>query len=264
MPQSIDLTSFKTKNAYDERIRFIILHYTALPFDQSIKALTEGHVSAHYIIGNTEDPTYPFKEVRAFHLVEENKRAWHAGVSSWKNCHTLNDSSLGIEITLTVPEDQSISPPAAQRPNLPSFPPYPQESIECLIHLLRHLLAKYPTIKPDNIIGHSDIAYTRKLDPGPTFPWETLHKNGIGAWFKQEDFDYFYQKFQSSPPHQKEIDQIFATYGYDYPPTLSPTEKSMAIKAFQMHFRPQKITGTWDIECLSILYALYKRYIQTA
>ena len=107
----------------------------------------------------------------------DNLRSWHAGFSAWKYDTNLNSSSIGIEIV-----------------NLDGNRyPYPEKQIEAVIFLMKKLLKEYE-VSPANIVGHSDIAPTRKIDPGALFPWERLSDNGIGAWYNQEDIAYYKKK----------------------------------------------------------------------
>ncbi len=98
---TIDYNSYRTTTPYGKRVRFLVLHYTALDFAASVKALTTGAASAHYLIPAPHDPSYKaagFKGQRIFNLVAEEDRAWHAGVSGWARRDNLNDTSIGIEI----------------------------------------------------------------------------------------------------------------------------------------------------------------------
>ncbi|OLL54939.1 N-acetylmuramoyl-L-alanine amidase [Bartonella henselae] len=97
----IDYNSYRSVKSFNRRIRFLVMHYTSLDFKASIMALTGERVSAHYLIPDPSEQTYieaGFKDMRIFNLVDENERAWHAGVSSWAGRSNLNDTSLGIEI----------------------------------------------------------------------------------------------------------------------------------------------------------------------
>ena len=152
---SITVDSSYTSKGQNYRQRFIILHYTAVNRDGSLRALTGNDVSSHYLVSDQKnDPV--------FYLVDENKRAWHAGASEWKTTKNLNDSSIGIEIV----NNGDVSG---------RFEPFKDFQIKEVAVLVRHLIDKYE-IPPTNILGHSDIAPQRKPDPGPLFPWEELNK----------------------------------------------------------------------------------------
>ncbi len=138
----------------DTEIEFIILHYTAMSTEKSLERLCDPvhEVSCHYLI----DPSGV-----CYQLVDNNKRAWHAGKSYWRGYHDLNSRSLGIELVNSGNED------------------YPEAQMKSLIRLLQHLIESL-ALNPKNILGHSDIAPARKLDPGKWFNWQKLSVNGVG------------------------------------------------------------------------------------
>ena len=138
----------------DTEIEFIILHYTAMSTEKSLERLCDPvhEVSCHYLI----DPSG-----FCYQLVDNNKRAWHAGKSYWRGYHDLNSRSLGIELVNSGNED------------------YPEAQMKSLIKLVQHLIESL-ALNPKNILGHSDIAPTRKLDPGKWFNWQKLSVNGVG------------------------------------------------------------------------------------
>lgn len=131
----------------------IILHYTEMPAEASIARLCDpaAEVSAHYVVD--EDGSI-------LQLVAEDKRAWHAGVSRWGDITDVNSHSIGIEIV-----------------NL-GYHPYPQAQIVAVKDLCRDIMARW-NIKPENVLGHSDVAPDRKVDPGPHFPWDGLEAEGL-------------------------------------------------------------------------------------
>ncbi|EJF74833.1 hypothetical protein ME7_01204 [Bartonella birtlesii LL-WM9] len=97
----IDYNSYRSIKSFNRRVRFLVMHYTSLDFKESVMALTGENVSAHYLVPDPSEKTYieaGFKDMRIFNLVDENKRAWHAGMSSWAGRNNLNDTSIGIEI----------------------------------------------------------------------------------------------------------------------------------------------------------------------
>ena len=165
MSQLNILHNYKSKN-FDVRkhkIQFIILHYTETEnFDDALRILTskEKKVSCHFLIDTNG---------QIYNLVCEKKRAWHAGISSWKGLKDLNSRSIGIEI---------VNPGEIQ------LKKYPKIQIDQLIDLILSLKKKFE-IPSYNILGHSDIAPMRKIDPGRHFPWEKLYKQKIGMKVKE-------------------------------------------------------------------------------
>ena len=138
----------------DTQIEFIILHYTAMSTEKSLERLCDPvhEVSCHYLI----DPSGI-----CYQLVDNNKRAWHAGNSYWRGYHDLNSRSLGIELVNSGNEN------------------YPEAQMKSLIKLLQYLI-ELLSLNPKNVLGHSDIAPARKLDPGKWFNWQKLSDNGVG------------------------------------------------------------------------------------
>lgn len=250
----IDNTSYHSSQSFDDRIRFLIIHYTSENFKNSIKLLTKKAVSAHYLIPDITDTSYidaGFKNMRIFNLVDENKRAWHAGISSWGGRHHLNDTSIGIEIVNQAEELNGIA----------YFPPFTQEQMNALIYLASDILYRYPDITPTRILGHSDVAIGRKNDPGPAFSWKTLYDAGIGAWYEEDLKNDYVKKFTSSGlPVQEDILKKLEGYGYDIQSASTEEDICDVIRAFQLHFRSSNYDGKIDIETVAILYALVDKY----
>jgi N-acetylmuramoyl-L-alanine amidase len=229
----------------NQRIKFIIIHYTACDDEISIKTLTEENVSSHYLVTTSKrDPV--------FQLVSDNERAWHAGKSYFQGRSNLNDTSIGIEI---------VNPGYLEKGDKLEFYPFEESQIKKISNLIKKLSQKYK-ISPDKILGHSDIAPQRKIDPGPLFPWERMYREyGIGAWY--DDFDYYmYQSYYLFGNYSVEdIQREFRKYGYNMDITGEWGEKERnVLKAFQMHFRPQKINGEMDLETFAIIKALNYKY----
>lgn len=232
------------------RVRFLVLHYTAINFKNSVKTLTKGSVSSHYLVNDVDDDTIEL-------LVSEDRRAYHAGVSTWRGFKSVNDNSIGIEIV-----NQGMKTINGKL----VFQPYPDYQIRKVAELCKDIIERYK-IKPYNVIGHSDVAPDRKYDPGPLFPWKRLHEEyGIGAWYLEEDKKFFINQLSQSfsLENTKFIEQVqkdFVEYGYDM--TITGTFDRYfhaVIRAFQMHFRPENYSGNLDIETYAILKALLKRY----
>ena len=210
---------------FDERtlpISMIVLHYTGMQDGPSALARLrdpEAKVSAHYLV--EEDGT-------VCRLVAEDKRAWHAGRSHWRGVTDVNSASVGIEI---------VNPGHEW-----GYRPFTDEQIDALVPLVAAIKERHG-ITRGNIVGHSDIAPTRKRDPGELFPWARLAKlrlalprptrNLMDPMWTQGGFLLALERF-----------------GYDV------TDAMAAIMAFQRRFRPELIDGEIDAECRMILLAL--------
>ncbi|MDX8335392.1 N-acetylmuramoyl-L-alanine amidase [Candidatus Cetobacterium colombiensis] len=253
---SINSSKYKS-NSYNERVRFVVLHYTALNDERSITALTKNRVSSHYLVTQGKyDPVYS--------LVNDTKRAWHAGKSSFDGYINLNDNSIGIEISnlgYSSANKQKTSKLREGIVDTTMFYPYNNAQIFKIGMLLKELTVKY-NINPKYIVGHSDIAPTRKFDPGPKFPWKYLHdKYGVGAWYDKKDFNTYYSEALFKSYSVVDLKKELRNYGYDI--NSSDTwdlESKKVVSAFQMHFRPRRIDGVFDLETFAIVKALNKKY----
>ena len=147
--------------AEDSRVDWIIIHYTDIPtLEESLEILIseKSQVSAHYLIGEAGE---------VFQLVDEEKRAWHAGQSYWRGVCDLNSHTIGIEI---------------QNPgHSHGYRKFPQKQIDAVMHLCKDIQRRHK-LKKDGLWGHSDIAPSRKQDPGHLFPWKAFAKEGLGIW----------------------------------------------------------------------------------
>jgi N-acetylmuramoyl-L-alanine amidase len=208
----------------DAPIDILVLHYTELPLHESLDILgdarREHRVSAHYVLA--EDGT-------VYRLVPEERVAWHAGSSHWRGRTALNATSIGIEIVNLQGDCHD----------------YPEQQIDELIELCRAIRVRHPAIEPRNVVGHSDIAPQRKIDPGRRFPWPKLAAEGIGLWPRD-----------GLPPIEGNIQQALQRFGYTQPVDVPPEE---IVKAFQRHFRPRHVDGVADRETRSLLAGLLDR-----
>ncbi|MBB6369123.1 N-acetylmuramoyl-L-alanine amidase [Chryseobacterium shigense] len=235
------------------RQRYLILHYTALADDKSITVLTQQGVSAHYLVNNTGD-----NEI--YQLVDENKRSYHAGVSNWRNDKNLNDTSIGIEIVNTGY--------TADATGKKIFVPFSDDQVKKVAALAKDIVNRYQ-IPATNVLAHSDIAPTRKQDPGPMFPWKKLYDEyQIGMWYdeaaKQSFLDLAQTDFAtrySEPSFIFLIQTALQKFGYylDLSGKWDDGTKK-TIEAFQYHFRPQNYDGIMDAETWAILQALNQKY----
>jgi len=198
-------------------IDMLVLHYTGMvDAATALDRLTDpdAEVSAHYLI--EEDGT-------AHRLVAEDRRAWHAGVASWRGHSNINDRSIGIELVNPGHEF--------------GYRPFPEPQMAALIALATDILARHP-IPARNIVGHSDVAPTRKQDPGELFDWARLAVAGLGLWPEEGD-----------PDTNAFADQL-SRFGYD------TADLDAATTAFQRRFRPTQIDGIADSECARRLAGL--------
>ncbi len=253
---------------YNARVRMIILHYTAVNFQESLEILTKpsaNPVSSHYLIPAPDDPSYPHKRLRIYQLVPETLRAWHAGPSNWAGKYGLNDQSIGIEI-VNVPICDGIASPeiidiSIELGEVCNFTKYPEAQIELLIELLTDLMERYPEIKPTHIIGHSDILPDYKVDPGPLFPWKQLYERGFGAWYDQETLEKYRAYLMNKPLEIRHFQKALAIYGYKIEETGDlDIQKRKVIRAFQLHFQPDNISGEPSKDTGAILLALLEKY----
>jgi N-acetylmuramoyl-L-alanine amidase len=210
---------------FDDRtlpITMIVLHYTGMVDGESAIARLRdpgAKVSSHYVVA--EDGT-------VLRLVPEDKRAWHAGQSHWRDVDDVNSASIGIEIVNPGHEF--------------GYRPFPDEQIEAVIRLVHDIKDRYQ-ITRGNIVGHSDIAPARKRDPGELFPWGKLARLRLALPRPTKNL---------MDPMWSEAGFLLALerFGYDV------TDKIAAIIAFQRRFRPELVDGEIDAECRMILLAL--------
>lgn len=247
-------TSYLSPNQ-DARQMMLVLHYTALPLDETLRRFSseEYAVSSHYVI-----PEQPVgQKFTVYNTVPDDKRAWHAGVSYWQGNRNLNPSSLGIElVNLGFPETDENLPLMQRR----WYPYASKQQIDVLAEIINKIVEKYK-ITPTRIVGHSDIAPGRKFDPGPLFPWKQLYtEHGIGAWFDDETLN-FYRLYFPWQNNIQELQNKLSSYGYDVPSNGVFDEATQnAVNAFQMHFYPEKYDGVADVETVARLDALLEKY----
>lgn len=199
--------SSPSPNADERRlpISMLVLHYTGMPSGAEALARlrdTASKVSAHYLID--DDGTI-------HGLVAEDRRAWHAGVGFWRGVTDINSASIGIEL---------VNPGHEW-----GYRPFPAAQIEALVELLHDIMQRHD-IPPRNIIGHSDLAPTRKQDPGELFPWKYLADKGFGLW--PDD---------STPPGDPDaLMGLLHTLGYD-----PAADADAVVTAFCRHFAPEQL-----------------------
>ena len=229
-------SNFSTKTRTYKDIKLIVIHYTGMQSKiESIKRLMnpKHKVSAHYLID---------RKGKILRMVDDNKIAWHAGKSKWKNYNNLNKYSIGIELVNKGHEF--------------GYEKFTILQVNNLIKLCQNLKKKYK-IKNSNIVGHSDIAPLRKQDPGEKFPWRKLQKNKIGVWYKKLHSN-------SVNLNDKKIIKLFFTnlfkIGYRYFDKNRRTKKdTYLVEAFQRRFLPNKVTGKIDEKTFKISHFLAKQ-----
>ena len=199
-------------------VDMLVLHYTGMKDARSaLDRMRDpaAAVSAHYMID---------EDGAVLRLVDETRRAWHAGVAAWRGHDDINDRSIGIELVNPGHEF--------------GYRPFPEPQMAALIELTGEIVERHP-IPARNVVGHSDVAPTRKTDPGELFDWPRLAAAGVGLW--------------PAAAAEGEIGRVpttLAGYGYD---TADP---EAALRAFQRHFRPARIDGVADAQCAGLLAAL--------
>jgi N-acetylmuramoyl-L-alanine amidase len=223
-------------------IDMIILHYTGMESgERALRWLCdpESAVSSHYFI---------FEDGRICQLVDESRRAWHAGKSLWEGESDVNSRSVGIEI--------------ANRGHEFGYRPFPDGQIAATIALCRDILARH-TIPPHRVLAHSDIAPLRKEDPGELFPWQRLFEAGIGLWVPPEPItisspDTILRRGERGE-HVAKLRAELARYGYGVEPGEEYDVVTEAtVRAFQRHFRPERVDGAADPSTMKTLERLLR------
>ena len=222
------------------RVRYLIIHYTALDFPDSMRVLTQQVVSSHYLVDDKPNS-------RIYVLVDESQRANHAGVSSWKSDTNLNPSSIGIEI---------VNLGMRKGPDGPIWFPFPQSQMDKVIALVRDIVKRHG-ITPDHVLGHSDIAPQRKQDPGPYFPWKQLADAGLVRWPDAAQVAQRLPVFEAAPPPVAWYQSKLSTHGFAVPQTgVLDAATRTVIAAFQMKYRPTRYAGEPDAETAAMLDVL--------
>ena len=219
---------------------FLVLHYTVGDFGSALRTLTQGEVSSHYLISDEAPP-------RIYELVPEGQRAWHAGESAWQGHRGLNASSIGIEI---------VNPGPRWGPEGRAFERFPQAQIDLLLPLVRDIVQRHG-IRPDRVLGHSDVQPQRKLDPGPLFPWARLAEAGLVRWPDAAAVAAARPAFEQQLPELAWFQQRLAQHGFELAQTgrLDVATRTV-LAAFQMKYRPARFDGQPDAETAALLQVL--------
>ena len=231
--------NFNRKKRSKNVIKIIVIHYTGMQSErESIIRLCnpKSKVSSHFLINQNG---------KVFRLVQDNRIAWHAGKSCWERYKNLNKNSIGIELV--------------NKGHRFGYINYKKKQISSLIKICKSLIKKYK-IKKKNVVGHSDIAPLRKIDPGEKFPWENFARKKIGIWYS------------CKPNLLKKLRKINIVKKKDKIEFIKNLKKigycfsnnknfffSKVVKAFQRHYRKEIINGLVDKECLIIARNLSKK-----
>jgi len=215
----------------------ILLHYTGMPdVEGAITQLcTPGtEVSAHYIV---------LEDGRIVQCVQEDKRAWHAGVSNWAGEDDINSCSIGIEIV--------------NRGHDWGYPDFPLRQVAAVIALCRGIMLRR-NIPAHRVLAHSDVAPARKKDPGEKFPWHSLANSGVGHWVQPAPIVRGETlQLGAISDDVSNMQAAFAKYGYGIPVTGKFDGATLeVVTAFQRHFRPAKVDGIADRSTMATLHAL--------
>ena len=231
--------NFSSIRRTTKNIKFIVYHYTGMRSKtKAINWLTnvKSKVSSNYLIQ---------RNGQIISLVPDLYTSWHAGKSRWKNFRSLNKNSIGIEIV--------------NKGHQFGYQKFSKKQISSLIKLSRFLIKKF-SIKRKNILGHSDIAYNRKKDPGEKFPWQYLSERKIGVWHNlKEKILIKGRKRKVNFNDKNKFYKYLGKFGYFANKNkLSKKQKINLLKAFQRRFRPRLINGKIDQECFLIAKKLSK------
>ena len=216
----------------------LVLHYTGMPTGEAALARLRdpaAEVSAHYLVE---------EDGRVFRLVPEERRAWHAGKSSWRGETDVNGASIGIEIVNPGHEF--------------GYRPFPEPQVAAVLALVSDIRSRW-MLEDVNIVGHSDIAPERKEDPGELFPWKRLAEAGHGLWAEPA-------AAPGAPLGEGEesaavfaLQAGFTRLGYDSAPTgRFDAFTGAVVRAFQRHWRQDRVDGVADGETRARLIALLR------
>lgn len=224
----------------------IVLHYTGAPTgeereawlrDPGGRALAwlahpQSSVSAHYLV---------HEDGRIVQLVSETRRAWHAGVASWRGVADINSRSIGIEIV-----------------NLghgAGLPDFPHAQVAAVTALCKSVAARH-AIEPRRVLAHSDVAPGRKVDPGERFPWDALARDSVGLWrpeARRQPGARVYRDGDEGQPVSA-LQAMFAMFGYGLHITgVFDAQTKAVVEAFQRHWRRSRVDGIADASTIATL-----------
>jgi N-acetylmuramoyl-L-alanine amidase len=243
-PDSFMVTDVVPSPNFEERMNgrvpdMILLHYTGMATGKAAleRLCDEGSmVSAHYVV---------FEDGRIVQCVPEERRAWHAGESSWAGETDINSCSIGIEIVNPGHEF--------------GYRDFPLRQTAAVISICKSIATRRGPISADRVLAHSDVAPSRKKDPGEKFPWNLLSESGIGHWVRAAplDLDGPALKPGDSSDAVTHLQHMLGSYGYPIEETGHYGRATgEVVTAFQRHFRPARVDGTADASTLLTLRAL--------
>ncbi|MGH6956613.1 MAG: N-acetylmuramoyl-L-alanine amidase, partial [Caulobacteraceae bacterium] len=199
----------------------LVLHYTGMESGEAALARLRdpsAKVSAHYLVE---------EDGRVFALVDEARRAWHAGVSFWKGAADINARSVGIEMVNPGHEF--------------GYRPFPEPQIGAVVALLADIRSRW-TIADALILGHSDVAPARKEDPGELFPWKRLFEARHGLWAEPPPAPGAALAEGADGAAVFALQAGLARLGYDSAPSGTyDAATATLVRAFQRHWRPAKV-----------------------
>ncbi len=229
--------NFSSNTRITKNIKFLIFHYTGMTSEKkAINRLTneKSKVSSHYFIKRNGELIL---------MVPDLYIAWHAGKSVWKKYKSLNKYSIGIELS--------------NKGHGKGYQKFSKKQILSLIRISKLIIKKYK-IKKFNILGHSDVAYNRKKDPGEKFPWQFLAKKKIGIWHNLNNNNLLkFRGTKITDDENKRLLLYLSKIGYSLNKRSNLQIKKLLV-AFQRRFRPELINGKFDRECLIIAKKLSK------
>jgi N-acetylmuramoyl-L-alanine amidase len=215
----------------------IILHYTGMESGAAAEDWLcdpASEVSSHYLV---------HENGRIVQMVRESDRAWHAGKSSWQGQTDINSCSVGIEI---------VNPGHAF-----GYKAFPRQQVAAVITLCRDIVARH-RIRPERVLGHSDVAPGRKVDPGEKFPWRTLAQAGVGLHVQPTRIGQGSALVPGNAGADVEaLQSQLSRYGYGIDVTgVFDDRTRTVVAAFQRHFRPRLVDGIADRSTMATLRRL--------
>ncbi len=244
-PDSFLVADVMPSPNHDERkhaLDMMLLHYTGMQNGETALqwlCSPASKVSAHYVV---------FENGRIVQCVPEERRAWHAGASSWAGETDINSCSIGIEV---------VNPGHEL-----GYRNFPLRQVAAVISLCRSIVTRRGPISPDRVLAHSDVAPSRKQDPGEKFPWSLLAESGIGNWVRPPPLDLEGEIVLLGDRGEavERLQRMLADYGYGIEVSGNFDEATRAVvAAFQRHFRPARVDGVADPSTLLTLITLTEK-----